>query len=49
MSDDRMLDGAELNTVELDDSELESVSGGVVPLPFYGATRYGKDGNSQEN
>jgi hypothetical protein len=49
MSSDRMLEDAELHTVELDDSEIESVSGGVPPLPFYGATRYGKDGNSREN
>ena len=48
MSNDRMLENAELETVELHDSELERVSGGVPDLPFYGATRYGKDGNSQE-
>jgi hypothetical protein len=48
MSNDRMLENAELDTVELHDSELERVSGGVPDLPFYGATRYGKDGNSQE-
>jgi bacteriocin-like protein len=49
MINDRRLEDAELDTVELDDSELENVSGGVLPLPFYGATRYGKDGNGQEN
>jgi hypothetical protein len=49
MSNDRALEDAELDIVALNDSELESAIGGVLPLPFYGATRYGKDGNAQEN